>query len=163
MEQQINTGSGRASRALGCVTEVLPGRWMARVGNLGSDLLPFGAAKQEAIRLYGCREKGASDWIGELNLRTAAEIDRAWLAKERRKAPIDLMGGGRRWPNPVPADQATTRNIIELETCKPLKEGDTQQETPKGDDYRLEYDENGYPELPVCLDRRKPKALRQAA
>ena len=28
---QINTGSGRASRALGCVMEVLPGRWMARV------------------------------------------------------------------------------------------------------------------------------------
>jgi hypothetical protein len=45
---QINTGSGRPSRALGCVMEVLPGRWMARVRNLGGDLLSFGGARQEA-------------------------------------------------------------------------------------------------------------------
>jgi hypothetical protein len=51
---QINTGSGRASRALGYVMEISPGRWMARVRSLGSDLLSFGAAKQEAIRLYHC-------------------------------------------------------------------------------------------------------------
>jgi hypothetical protein len=68
---QINTGAGRASRALGYVMEVFPSRWMARVGNLGSDLLSFGAAKQEAIRLYRGRDKGAMDWIHELNLRAA--------------------------------------------------------------------------------------------
>jgi hypothetical protein len=33
----------------------------------------------------------------------------------------------------------------------------------EGDDYELEYDENGYPELPACLDRRKPKLLQAAA
>jgi hypothetical protein len=33
----------------------------------------------------------------------------------------------------------------------------------QGDDYPLEYDENGYPELPACLDRRKPKITRAAA
>jgi hypothetical protein len=60
---QINTGAGRASRALGYVMEVFPSRWMARVGNLGSDLLSFGAVKQEAIRLYRCRDKGTMDWI----------------------------------------------------------------------------------------------------
>jgi hypothetical protein len=27
----------------------------------------------------------------------------------------------------------------------------------QGDDYPLTYDENGYPELPACLDRRKPR------
>ena len=32
----------------------------------------------------------------------------------------------------------------------------------QGDDYRLEYDANGYPELPAFLDRR-PKALKEAA
>ena len=32
-----------------------------------------------------------------------------------------------------------------------------------GDGYSLEYDANGYPELPACLDRRKPKALKAAA
>ena len=70
--QQVNTGGGRTSRALGYVVEVFPGRWMARVTNLGSDLLPFGAAKQEAVRLYGCRGENGLDWIRELNLRHAA-------------------------------------------------------------------------------------------
>jgi hypothetical protein len=32
----------------------------------------------------------------------------------------------------------------------------------QGDDYRLEYDANDYPELPAFLDRR-PKALKEAA
>jgi hypothetical protein len=27
----------------------------------------------------------------------------------------------------------------------------------RGDDYQLEYDSGGYPELPACLDRRKPR------
>jgi len=49
---QVNTGGGRASRAHGYVMEVSTGRWVAGVRNLGSDLLPFGAAKKEAIRLY---------------------------------------------------------------------------------------------------------------
>jgi hypothetical protein len=34
----------------------------------------------------------------------------------------------------------------------------------QGDDYQLEYYEDGYPKLPACLDRRcKPKPLAQAA
>ena len=88
-------GSGRASRALGCVMEVLPGRWMARVRNLGGDLLSFGAAKQEAVRLYRCRDKGTIDWICQLNLRVAAEISRTALASDKRKTPVDLIGGER--------------------------------------------------------------------
>jgi hypothetical protein len=35
-------------------------------------------------------------------------------------------------------------------------------EVLKGDDYQLEYDANGYPELPAFLDRRR-KALKAAA
>ena len=85
---QINTGSGRASRALGYVMEVFPGRWMARVRNLGSDLLSFGAARQEAVRLYRCREKGPSDWIRELNLRSRREIDRACSGKREAQGTI---------------------------------------------------------------------------
>jgi len=160
---QVNTGGGRASRALAYIVEVSDGRWIARVRNLGSDLLPFGAAKQEAVRLYHSRDKCSSDWIHELDLRAARDIDRTALASEKRKSPIDLMGGGRPWLNPKHVARGVIRNIIEVESCKPLKREDTQQETPKGDDYRLEYDKNGYPELPVCLDRRKPEALRQAA
>jgi hypothetical protein len=33
----------------------------------------------------------------------------------------------------------------------------------QGDDYPLEYDENGYPELPACLDRRLKPRLKEAA
>jgi len=36
-------------------------------------------------------------------------------------------------------------------------------EALQGDDYPLEYDENGYPELPACLERRKPKMTARAA
>jgi hypothetical protein len=64
---------------------------MARVRSLGSGLLSFGAAKEEAIRLYGCGEKGTKDWIRQLNWRAAAKIKMA-LASEKRKAPVDLIG-----------------------------------------------------------------------
>ena len=33
----------------------------------------------------------------------------------------------------------------------------------QGDDYPLTYEEDGYPELPACLDRRKPKMTAKAA
>ena len=34
----------------------------------------------------------------------------------------------------------------------------------QGDDYPLEYYEDGYPKLPACLDRRrKPEPLAEAA
>jgi hypothetical protein len=142
--------------------EVSPGRWMARVRNLGSDLHSFGSAKREAIRLYRSRDNGTPDWIRELNLRTAAEIDRAALAKERREEPSDVMGGGKPWPNPVHVDRALVRNVIEVETCKPLREEDSQQANLNGDDYPLNFYKNGYPELPAYLDRRRSR-LRQAA
>ena len=33
----------------------------------------------------------------------------------------------------------------------------------QGDDYPLEYDENGFPELPACLDRRPKPPISKAA
>jgi hypothetical protein len=33
----------------------------------------------------------------------------------------------------------------------------------QGDDYQLEYDENGHPELPARSDRRRPTKLEKAA
>lgn len=37
-------------------------------------------------------------------------------------------------------------------------------ETLEGDDYPLEYYEDGYPKLPACLDRgRSPEPLAEAA
>ena len=152
---QINTGSGRASRALGCVMEVLPGRWMARVRNLGGDLLSFGAAKQEAVRLYRCRDKGTIDWICQLNLRVAAEISRTALASDKRKTPVDLIGGERQGH----VDPKIRATVLDAEIGFLM---DARPETIKGDDYLLEYDSDGYPALPACLDRRKPR-LREAA
>jgi hypothetical protein len=32
-----------------------------------------------------------------------------------------------------------------------------------GDDYALEYFEDGYPKIPACLDRREPRAFEDAA
>ena len=145
---QINTGAGRASRALGYVMEVFPGRWMARVGNLGSDLLSFGAAKQQAIRLYRCRDKGTMDWIHELNLRAAAEINRTALASNKRNTPVDLIGGQRHGL----IDPKISAAVLEAEVGF-LR--DARPETIKGDDYPIEYHSDGYPELPVCLDRRR--------
>jgi hypothetical protein len=161
LENRVECESATKCKAYYVARRYRFGRWIARVRNLESDLLPFGAAKQEAVRLYHSRDKCSSDWIHELDLRAARDIDRTALASEKRKAPIDLMGGGRPWLNPKHVARGVIRNIIEVESCKPIKREDKQQETPKGDDYRLEYDKNGYPELPVCLDRRKP--LRQAA
>ena len=151
---QINTGAGRASRALGYVMEVFPGRWMARVGNLGSDLLSFGAAKQEAIRLYRCRDKGTMDWIHELNVR-AAEINRAALASNKWNTPVDLIGGQRHGL----IDPKISAAVLEAEVGFLT---DARPETIRGDDYPIEYHSDGYPKLPACLDRRKPR-LRQAA
>ena len=95
--KQINTGYGRASRPLGYVMETSPGRWIARVRNRRSNPLPLGAAKKAAIELYRSRDKGEPrDWIKELNQLAANEVDRAVIQRERRKWPVDLMGGPRR-------------------------------------------------------------------
>jgi hypothetical protein len=81
-----------------------------------------------------------------VNVRAAGEINRASLGKERRKAPIDLMSGGTRWPNPA-CRQSAIRNVLEVETCTPLRGEDTQQQTLQGDDYPIEYDSDRQPSL----------------
>jgi hypothetical protein len=118
-------------------------------------VLSFGAARQEAVRLYRCRDKGTSDWIRELNLRVAAEINRTALASEKRKTPVDLIGGERQGH----LDPKIRATVLDAEIDFQM---DAQPETIKGDDYLLEYDSDGYPELPACLYRRKPR-LREAA
>ena len=125
-------------------------------------LLPFGAAKQEAIRLYKRRDEAPLDWIRELLTYVPRESRPGSPGKEKRRVPFDLMGRGKRWLNPVRLDREVIRNIIEVETCKPLREEDTQRPTPKGGNDLIQCDADGSPELPACLDRCKPR-LRQAA
>ena len=73
--QQINTGYGRASRALGYVMGIWPGKWVARVRNVISLPSSLTAAKQGAIELYRSRKNGEpKDGIEELNLIVTNEI-----------------------------------------------------------------------------------------
>src|SRR5262249_31048716 len=100
---QINTGYGRASRALGYVMEIADGRWVARVKNLSSAPLPLGAAKKAAIEFFESRDQGEpSDWIYALNLAAAQLVDKKKRAQERLERashmkptdwPVDVLGG----------------------------------------------------------------------
>jgi hypothetical protein len=71
-------------------------RWVARVGDRASESLPLEEAKQAAIAFLRDRGKvEPRDFIAELNQIAANEVDRAVLQRERRKWPLNIMGGGR--------------------------------------------------------------------
>lgn len=54
-----------------------PGRWVARVGDLNSGILPLGLAKKATVDLHRRKDKGEPlNWITELNRHMIAEIDR---------------------------------------------------------------------------------------
>jgi hypothetical protein len=118
--------------------------------------------RKETIRLYECSGRGPLDWIREHNLHFAGEIDRAALANEKCKVPVDLVGGSKPWMNPAHVDVRAITNVIAVETCKPLKDEDTRKQAANGDDYPIGFDAYGHPQLPACLDRRK-RRLPQAA
>lgn len=123
-------------------------RWVARVGNRASEPLPLDEAKRAAVAMLGERGKGeARDWIAELNQIAANEVDSAVIERERRKWPIDLMGGKQREGS---ISLELRREIIDTE----LSQAEPQPEAPlQGDDYPLEDDEDGQPKLPDCLLR----------
>jgi hypothetical protein len=102
------------------------------------------------------RYKGSSHWIRELNLRAAAEIDRAALASERRQSPVNLMGAQRMGH----VDPRIRAAVLDAEIGF-LSE--TPSKAIQGDQYPIDYDSAGYPELPACLDRRQKPTLAEAA
>jgi len=53
-------------------------------------------AKEAARQLLRAKRAQPRDFIKELNQIAANEVDRAAIERERRKWPIDLMGGSRR-------------------------------------------------------------------
>jgi hypothetical protein len=64
----------------------------------------------------------------------------------------------RRNRNPVPAlERATVTEPQQLVSHSPEPFAPNYAEVLKGNDYPLQYHEDGYPRLPSCLDRRKPK------
>ena len=87
-------------------------------------------AKKTAVELYRSKAKGKPlDWIAELNQIAAREVDRA---------------------EPMP----TLAEVVAIERANfpPL----TMPPRPpalQGDDYPLEYYEDGFPKIPDCLKR----------
>jgi hypothetical protein len=135
-------------KSVGWLTEVAwPGgvrqRWVARVGDRGSEPLPLDAAKQAAFAFS--RERRSvkpRDWIAELNQIATNEVDPATLQQDRRGWPIDLMNGKRR------GFVEQRHGIIEAELAMPSKDGPAFQS-----DYPLDYHADGYPKLPEFLIR----------
>jgi hypothetical protein len=146
--QQINTGYGRASRALGYVMEIWPGKWVARVRNVISLPSSLTRAKQAALDLYRSRGE-PKDWIKHLNQIVAKEIDRAVIQRERRRWPVDVMGGHRHVAKrpTFPIDPKLRQAILDTELAD--KPNVIAFPSPP-----LGCHEDGYPVLPTCLDRR---------
>ena len=76
--------------------------------------------------------------------------------------------------NPLPTPKQLRLPLINLTDAPPslvaeivrterevtdLCETESESKPLQGDDYQLEYYEDGYPKLPACLDRRKPPKL----
>jgi hypothetical protein len=85
----------------------------------------------------------------------AAEINRTALARDKRKTLVNLIGGERQGD----VDPKIRATVLDAEIGFMM---DPRPETIKGDDYLLECDSDGYPELPAGLDRRRQR-LKQAA
>jgi len=128
-------------------------RWIARVGNWASEPFPLKEAKRAAVAiLREWKEAEPRDWIGHLNQIGAAEVDRVALVKARKQSPLDLVGAHTR-STPHVEITAEQRNAIfdaELRFA-----GNAPGEVLSGDDFQLEFYDDGFPKLPECL-RRKP-------
>ena len=92
-----------------------------------------------------------------MTFKKAFEVDQSAIQRERRKWPVDIMGGNRRGKiEPRWLRQA----ILEIERIL-LPESETPTLQADGG-CPLEYADDGYPKLPACLDRR-PVQLARAA
>jgi hypothetical protein len=95
-----------------------------------------------------------TNWVEKPNQHDVYGIDQAYWTREKRKWPVDLMGGARhntRRPA-LTVEPKLRQSIIETEWL--LKEDEPNSHCLSGDDIQLEYYEDGYPRLPECLDRR---------
>jgi hypothetical protein len=104
-----------------------------------------------------------TNWIEKLNQRHANEIDWAYWTREKRKWPIDLMGGARHSAQrPTLTVHSKLRQTI-LDTERLLKDDELTSHALMGDAIQLAYYEDGYPKLPEFLDRRPKPLLAEAA
>ena len=134
-------GHYRTTRAVAWLMGVGGGMWVCRYRNKASRPMRLAKAKKYVVEMIrGIRPgKVVSDPIGELHqlhlkfagepMPTLAEV----TAIERANFP------------PLTRLQPTIYKTAARGTPQPLQ----------GDDYQLEYYEDGYPKLPACLDRTK--------
>ena len=127
-------------------------RWIARVCNRATKPLALDDAKRAAVAmLRERRETEPRDWIEELNKIAATEVHRTWLMQGRKQWPRDLVGGKSR-PDSMQIDGKLRDPILNAE----LVAMPSPAESPRGDGFRLEFHEDGYPKLPECLRRKQP-------
>jgi hypothetical protein len=137
---------------------------VARIGNATSPPLSLPAAKRAAIDVYRSPISGEpKNCIERPNRRVTDEIDEAYWAREKRKWPVDLIGGQRHRVKTTSLiiDPKLRQAIPETELV--LKDDKLTRHALAGDDIKLEYHKDGYPKLPECLDRRLKPILAEAA
>jgi hypothetical protein len=104
-----------------------------------------------------------TNWIEKLNQRHANEIDRAYWTCEKRKWPVDLMGGARHSARRSTLTLHPKLRQSILDTEQLLKDDELTSHVLMSDEIKLEYYEGGYPKIPECLDRRPEPLLAEAA
>jgi hypothetical protein len=104
-----------------------------------------------------------TNWIEILNQHDANQIDRAYWTREKRKRPVDLMGGARHSARRSTLTVDAKLRLTILDTEQLLKDDEQASHVLMGDEIQLEYYDDGYPKLPECLDRRPEPLLAEAA
>ena len=120
---------------------------------------PRGAKAAAKVLITTKGKAEPRDWIQELDQIAANEVDRAVIERQRRQWPINLMGmNNRQTPlmkvDPKSIDPESIRAVLDIERVLIVDEQPSTPGALQGEDYQLEYYEDGYPKLPACLDRR---------
>lgn len=151
--EKVNARTWRVSshtrKGLAWLMGIGCGLWIARRGDRRSEPLEFSQARAEALAMASDPKRGTevADPIRELNQATAEALDRDAINRQRRKWPVDLMGGNCRGA----VDPKLRQSILDTErvlTDEPLP-------AVTASDYPLLNYPDGYPKLPACLDRRR--------
>ena len=146
VEGSFGADNYKVTRALGYLMKI-GDKWVAAVGKQRSKPLPMYQAKVAAKDMH--RSPGQDhqeDLILALNLAEAAEVDHSTIKRARSTPTIDLVGGSRRGL----VEPGLRKLILDAE----LHATPEFAEPLQGDDYQLDYYDDGYPVLPECLRRR---------
>jgi hypothetical protein len=155
-----------------CKRAAAYGRERFKAGTIGrrrrrleaSDKLPgrvvAGSVRSGAFSSIDPRSCRPTDWIEKLNQN---EIDRAYWTAEKRKWPLNLIGGARHSARRSRSALDRKLNQTILETERMLIDDKPASRSLLGDDIQLGYYADGYPKLPTCLDRGQVLDFAQAA